>query len=74
MICPKCLVQMHQFKQIGGGKSTDKGYTTWEIKQCPQCGRLVKEYYSCKKISYDQANRYLKIKKVDDHIIEPLED
>ena len=46
MICPKCLIQMHQHNQEGGGVSEDEKYETWEIKICPSCGRKVKEYYS----------------------------
>jgi predicted RNA-binding Zn-ribbon protein involved in translation (DUF1610 family) len=48
MICPKCIVQMHQVEKTGGGVSGESLYVTWELKQCPSCGRYVKEYYSAK--------------------------
>ena len=52
MICPIDQVQMHQVREnnvpLGGGTSTDELYETWEIKECPACGRRVKESYSCK--------------------------
>lgn len=38
---------MHQYKKVGGGEATDTKYKTWEIKECPQCGRLVRETYVC---------------------------
>ena len=46
MICPVCSVQMHQKDQVGGGTSTDAAYVTWEVKECPGCGRVVLERYS----------------------------
>jgi hypothetical protein len=46
MICPKCLVQMHQFEKMGGGESNDYLYKTWEVKECPVCLRKVMEVYS----------------------------
>lgn len=56
MICPACAVQMHQYvkdgEPQGGGKSTDTLYETWEHKRCPNCGRWVKEYYSCEVIGF----------------------
>jgi NMD protein affecting ribosome stability and mRNA decay len=42
---------MHQYKQVGGGTTEDKKYTTWEIKECPACGRLTREYYEAKVIT-----------------------
>lgn len=45
MICPTCLIQMHQKGKEGGGESTDERYYTWEMKECPSCGRLVRESY-----------------------------
>ena len=48
MICPNCLIQMYQKDKLGGGKSTEKVYETWEIKACPLCKREVKEFYSAK--------------------------
>lgn len=72
MICPKCLVQMHQKDGIGYGKSTDKKYVTWEIKECPHCGRLVKEFYSCKVIEPKMLDFYRRgVKLENDLIIEP---
>ncbi len=46
MICPNCLTQMHQKDKIGGGESKEDYYETWEVKECPSCGREVKEFYS----------------------------
>lgn len=37
---------MRQKDQIGGGRSDEEEYTTWELKECPACGRLVVEYYA----------------------------
>lgn len=52
MICPNCMVQMHQEfvgnTPIGGGEATDQKYTTWTVQVCPQCGRRVREYYEAK--------------------------
>lgn len=55
MICPECMVQMHQKRDEdgvpqGGGKAEDSNYETWEIKECPSCERLVKESYKCELI------------------------
>jgi hypothetical protein len=47
---------MHQKDHIGGGESTDERYTTWEIKECPICKRLVREFYEAKVVS----NEYIK--------------
>ena len=75
MICPKCLVQMHQKDRIGGGKSTDKIYCTWELKECPHCGRLVKEYYSCRVVGTELVKRYSTLQKSGGElIIEPTEE
>ena len=53
MICPKDRVQMFQASEtedpnqpIGGGTSTDNEYTTWELKECPVCGRHAIEFYT----------------------------
>lgn len=46
MLCPKCLIQMHQLNKLGGGKTSEKFYETWEIKECPGCLRKFIEYYS----------------------------
>lgn len=50
MVCPDDMVQMHQKnidgKPVGGGIANDEQYTTWELKECPNCGRLVVEYYT----------------------------
>lgn len=55
MICPKCALQMSQLilndKPQGGGVATNEVYETWEYKVCKNCGRVVKEYYSCQVIS-----------------------
>lgn len=67
MICPKCLVQMHQsinipktldptFDFVGGGIAEDATYETWELKRCPTCGRLTVEFYGAYWVtSYDDA-------------------
>jgi hypothetical protein len=74
MICPACAVQMHQLHKIGGGLSRDDYYETWEVKYCPECGRLVKEFYSVKEIyetdlETDPIYRMKKSKKnkLEDH-------
>lgn len=46
MICPKCMVQMHQSGKVGGGRADDESYVTWELKKCPACGREVVEFYN----------------------------
>lgn len=54
MLCPKDLVQMHQHDKTGGGESTDTEYTTWEVKECPICGRKVLEFYSAMVLTDDE--------------------
>lgn len=67
MLCNKCMVQMHQKDKIGGGTSEEIKYTTWELKECPACGRVVVEYYAAIEMSGvkvgkgDQLNLNLKI-------------
>lgn len=51
MICPACEVQMHQHRKAGGGQSQEDYYDTWTIQECPACGALYKEYYSCEKLT-----------------------
>lgn len=50
MICPTDMVQMHQFVQdgnpVGGGYAGENQYTTYELKQCPRCNRIVLEFYT----------------------------
>ena len=46
MICPDCKEQMIQLNNIGGGISNETEYSTWEIKSCPWCDRVVLEYYA----------------------------
>lgn len=52
MICPICMVQMHQLiedgEPKGGGHNNEREYHTWELKICPDCGRVVKEEYRAK--------------------------
>ena len=48
---------MHQHEQIGGGEGNDKEYTTWEVKKCPSCKRLVKESYSAIVINEREVER-----------------
>lgn len=55
MVCPKDLIQMHQKDRIGGGESTDLYYETWELKECPVCGRVVREKYSVELLTDQQA-------------------
>lgn len=55
MLCPNDGVQMHQKNKLGGGKNSDNYYETWEIKECPKCGRLVKEFYSVTVLSEVEA-------------------
>lgn len=57
MICPTCVVQMTQHEQIGGGEANDREYTTWEVKKCPSCGRLVKESYSAEVLSDSEVEK-----------------
>ena len=57
MICPNCSVQMHQKNKLGGGISTDDEYTTWEVKECPECGRVTRESYSVKVLSKSELRR-----------------
>ena len=57
MICPKDLVQMHQYKKMGGGNSTDDVYSTYEIKECPVCDRKVLEYYNATLIDEEIAKK-----------------
>lgn len=49
MICPTDMVQMRQVvladQPIGGGVANDATYTTWEVKECPICERMVLEFY-----------------------------
>lgn len=56
MICPVCYVQMHQYvkdgEPQGGGEASEREYYTWELKLCPECGRLVKEEYRAKVIKH----------------------
>lgn len=63
MLCPIDSVQMHQFKNIGGGEANDTRYVTWELKICPVCKRLVKEYYAAIQISEDQIQELLENSK-----------
>ena len=60
MLCPHCMVQMHQVigsggKGVGGGESTDESYTTWELKECSVCFRIYKEFYSATLLSIEEA-------------------
>ena len=71
MICPKCQVQMHQKDRLGGGTSNDNKYETWEIKECPQCGRLVKEYYSCEVINLSKLAK-IQSQQPQDIIVEAV--
>jgi len=48
---------MFQKDKIGGGTAESTAYTTYEVKECPQCGRLVYEGYECREITRDEANK-----------------
>lgn len=41
---------MHQAREnkmpVGGGYNNDSSYLTWELKECPACGKLIVEYYA----------------------------
>lgn len=50
---------MHQKDKRGGGISEEEDYTTWELKECPVCDRLVVEYYTARVVGQDK--RELKI-------------
>jgi len=54
MICPDCLIQMHEKDRVGDGISLTDCYETWMILECPGCGRLVKEFYSCRVLTQKQ--------------------
>lgn len=54
MICPKCMVQMHQAARVnenmqpefmGGGFSEVEDYMTWTVQECDNCGDLYVEMY-----------------------------
>ena len=60
MICPKDMVQMHQWKQAGLGVAEEKLYETWEIKVCPSCGRIVQEGYYCRVLTLEEAEELKK--------------
>lgn len=70
MVCPKCMVQMHQAFQeekfddgtikrqpLGGGSAEEDSYKTWTIQKCPQCKKLIKESYSA--IEVDDAEIHM---------------
>lgn len=57
MICPTDNTQMTQYRQIGGGESSDDTYETWEVKSCPTCSRLIKETYTCQRINEQEARK-----------------
>lgn len=46
MICPSCSMQMHQKSRIGDGENNDNAYCTWQLQECPVCGREVVEFYA----------------------------
>jgi protein-arginine kinase activator protein McsA len=39
---------MIQKDKLGGGVSQENYYETWEIKICPNCKRVYREFYSVK--------------------------
>lgn len=60
MICPNDATQMHQWGKVGGGMAEGDKYETWEVKECPQCHRLVKETYCCEALTLSQAHKLKK--------------
>ena len=66
MICPNDLTQMHQYKKLGGGYSGEEKYETWEIKICPECKRLTKEYYSAEILSEGNLKKIINEKKLEE--------
>lgn len=44
-------------KFVGGGNATDEEYTTWEVKECPVCGRLVLEHYTAIPILENESDK-----------------
>lgn len=65
MICPNCSVQMHQKEKLGGGVAEPNKYETWEVKECPSCDRLVKEFYSAEVISKTKVARMIEESDAD---------
>jgi len=57
MICNTCNIQMTQKDKIGGGVANETEYTTWKVEECPNCGRLVKEFYSATVISEEELKK-----------------
>lgn len=69
MICPKCLIQMHQkaevdlrgrIESVGGGESTEEKYSTWTIQECPGCHRLIRESYGAELITEEEFDAIVK--------------
>ena len=46
MICHNCNIPMETVSESADGYSSTDMYKTSEIKNCPKCGRRVKESYS----------------------------
>lgn len=61
---------MHQYKLVGGGTAKDDFYQTWELKKCPNCGRMVRELYQVELVSQKKANE---IEKKQDTEIVPID-
>lgn len=65
MVCPKCMVQMHQYKKKGAGSADVDYYDTAEVKECPQCKSQFVEAYVTFEIkdtfreNFDTINRLL---------------
>lgn len=53
MVCPHCMIQMHQHSRVGGGYSGTDDYYTWELKKCPRCSRMYVEEYRAREVSPD---------------------
>ena len=52
---------MTQKDKIGGGYTNDGFYTTWEVKECPNCKRVVSETYTVKVLDKEQLKYFKKI-------------
>jgi len=45
---------------FGAGESSEGGYKTWMILQCPVCGQLIKESYEAKMVTREEADAELR--------------
>lgn len=47
MLCPACEIKMLTNNAAGGGENDDTRYVTFDVKECPSCGRKALEVYGC---------------------------